>query len=469
MKLGLSALIIGASVLPVCAQKKDALVKIPEALVKKPPISGNSGVNLRTPPVPPNITNQITAAAARSNLLSGASVNILGNRITDPNFPIFLRVTPEGSVALTDAQILSQAGPLQPFVPLEEATPAQLANALYLWGTGNPEAILDPDSFLGQITKNVCEAGSSVATAPLLPFLRMINTRKFKIQSFTQLAKKYETYPDNVKLDEFGSPQKNTANVNLDAYLLSADPVEMGAFVVNPALLESDEIRQGGLLLSEEDRAAAETLMERRLARLTSLQADYLSPRDVLQLAYDYFVTQQKLSVGNLRNMNFVYRYRTDVPFEELTVAEKEAFIIRKLIRYQKDINDPEKLKAGISTGMVSIEMYMRFRADIAHLQLLDYVASKNAHGILSKGTGYSTTEELRAALDAYESLRSLSLNWSTYYEHDWLQNDVAKRAEELLDEDFAHLLEYSPKETAQKLFILLPKNLKTKYRSRIL
>ena len=282
MKLGLSALIIGASVLPVCAQKKDALTKIPEALVKKPPISGHSGVNLRTPSVSPKITDQITAAAARSNLFTGSSVNILGTHVKSLQAPIFLRVTPEGRVALTDAQILSQAEPLQPFVPLEEATPVQLANALYLWGTGTPEAVLDPDSFLGRITKNVCEGGSSVATAPLLPFLRMINTGKFKIQSFTQLAKKYEIYPNNVKLDKFGSPQKNTANVNLDAYLLAADPVEMGAFVVNPALLESDEIRQGGLLLQEEDRTAAETLMERRLARLTSLQADYLSPRDVL-------------------------------------------------------------------------------------------------------------------------------------------------------------------------------------------
>jgi hypothetical protein len=265
-------------------------------------------------------------------------------------------------------------------------------------------------------------------------------------------------------LDEFGFPAgaQSSKAKQLDCYLLAADPVEMGAFIMNPNLVESSEVIHSGLFLSEKERVAAETLIEKRLERLAQLPAEYLTPREVLQLAYDYFGTQQNLTKGNLHNMNFVYRYRADLPFEQLTAAEKEGFLLHKLIRLQLK-RDLETIKNGISSGAFSMDMWMKWSTDTAHLRLLDYVASKNAGSVLDKTeTLYDTQDGLRTVLDAYQDLRTVSTRWSKYYGHDWLNNNVVKRAVELIDEDFSKL----SVEKQRSLYHLLPQGIKGNYKS---
>ncbi len=452
MMVGFSLVFISAAVVPACAQQKNIVKGAKTVLGKKPPLTGTAPVVKSVPPRTP-VTSLSPIQSKKM-----AEINSKLQRKLESG--LWLQVTPQDKLALTNAQLRANMQVPQSFVRIEDITPVQLTGAVYLWLKNNPGKKLSHDSFLGkEIEKILSEKQPPLSIVPMLPFLRTVMGSNGKVASFTQLAQKYETYPNNVKLDEYGFPRKETANVVLDSYLLAADPVEMGAFVVNPTLLETAEIGQTGLMLTEEERKAAETLLERRLKRL-EFNAEYLSPRAVLQMSYDYFVAQHKLSTGNLHTLDFAYRYRADLPFEQLTVAEKEGFIVHKLIRLQLK-RDLEAFKKGIQNGMVSVDMYMKWSTDTAHLRLLDYVASKNASSILDKtDTFYNTKEGLRTVLEAYEDLRTISTRWTKYYEHDWLNNDTVKRTVELLDSD----LYKTSLETRRELCHLFPSSLKATY-----
>ncbi len=466
MKLGLSALFISAAIVPACAQWLKP-IKAPKVT---PKTGGTSSAVVKTPKVPVitpgTYRHQVKVPGSTAWYAVGTSSSAIPQLPVQVQNNVMVRVTPKASVALTDAQVRDRLQKAENFVRFGELNFITATSAAYNWLRDNPGKSLTDNPVLKEKLEQFLHeknGKTSLANTPLVPLVEKLLSKDKNIstKSFVQLLEETSVYPHQIKLNEFGFPSKRSSKAaELDVYLLAADPIEMGAFAMNPNLLDSAEVRQSGLFLSEADRVAAETLIEKRLERLATIPAELSSPQEVLQVAYDYFVTQQNLTKGKT---NFAYRYRAELPFEELTTAEKEGFIVHKLIRYQFKVYDPEALRKLIRVGMANPDMYMRWSTDIAHLRLLDYVASKNSGSILDEtGDIYGTQDGLRVVLEAYQDLRTVSTRWTTYYGHDWLNNDVVKRAVELMDVDFYKL----SVEQQRGLYHLLPQEIKHNYAS---
>ena len=443
---------ISTCAIPASAQRKKILKNLPSALKKgKTSVTNTTTTIPRASRVQPTLEGVTVPPGTLSvpNDLSTAQKEYSG---------LFLEATPQTPLALSNAQVGMNIQ-RETFVLLENATPDQLANAAYTWARLHPGKTLKSNPVLDSVAKKFLSVKKpSLAIAVMSPFLKMLRDDKTIKKSFTQLAEAYPSYPNNVSLNQWGFPDKIMVKVLLEPYLLAADPVEMGAFILHPSLAETGELRKTGLALSEEERVAAETLLERRLTRAAiPLES---SPREVLQVAYNYFVTQAQLTKGNIYEINFAYRYRSDVAFEKLTAAEKEAFIVHKLIRYQLKQSHINELRNNIK----DFHSGLALNIDLAHLQLLDYVASKNANGILhSVDAGYyNTLEGLQKALQAYNTLEQVpDVTFNI------LQRDIGRRAYTLLGEDFTKAYTSPARLTEREkheLVELLPKPLRKRY-----
>lgn len=296
---------------------------------------------------------------------------------------VLVRVSPSRYLAPTDFENNLTR---QMFVRLEDITLPQMANAVYLWRLENPGATLQDNPVLLEKAQAVLAQEKETPTLTgkiTAPFLDSL-TRKNSVppKSFQEWLDATATYPHTVELDEAGFPKKFvSATARLDKQLLAADPVSMGIYAVEiyQILNETEMAACAGLALTEPERVAAEELIQKRLER-TAIPITS-SPREVLQVAYDYFGTKQLLSgQSTLR-----YMYRTDEPFEELTSAEKDAFMVHKLVRYQ-------------------IEHASPWNPDVAHLRVLDYVAAREIH---YGHNGPALIEEMHYVINSWRVLTS--------------------------------------------------------------
>ncbi len=217
------------------------------------------------------------------------------------------------------ADLTSFTKRLDGFELWDNLTPAQLAQAVYLWRLANPgkslreqhAELFEQASYQLKQVQDTNELREIVDDYPSVNFLSWLLDDSFQPQSYTNLVATTQAYPKHVVLNEFGfplpAPQAERADV-LDTYLLLADVKQMQARNNLNGLqrYQSGTNAQTFVLTPEEKQAAAALADLRRSAYQLPKQP---TTRQLIEQAYNE-LESQALSYSDIA------RYKDDVLYE---------------------------------------------------------------------------------------------------------------------------------------------------------
>ena len=283
----------------------------------------------------------------------------------------------------------------------------QTTQMLYLWGLAHPktnlfklayshigslEYVLENEGMY-QLNKGYTSAyDNKLENLPNMLFLKMLTGSHFISQSYAELYKSMDGYPQHITLNAYGFPiETKDAKLakELDIYLMLSNPKEMGAY--------NNAGEYTPFVLTNEEHEAAHKLLALRQAS-EKLPENFTS-RDLLALAYNRLETHT-IPYSKIELSRDTGRWNVDSDYKTYPNYQHTQFY--RTIKSMLKGKDPAYYlnnEMGVSQNDI----------DILHLFVLDAVMG---------GVDPNNLEEVDRVLTAFDNLIDLVPWWEQIDRH---------------------------------------------------